>query len=99
MEKKPRAHAEVIKAWADGAQIEYRSPGAVKWIDAPDPAFIEDYEYRVKPDDPYQEGIAAARAEVSFWTNPYSDIGAARESFHRWFAGWCNEKQKIGCGK
>ena len=55
--KKPHKHAELIKAWADGAEIEYRDrcsniqvnawsplPPQGDWDDHPD------FEYRIKPE-------------------------------------------------
>lgn len=49
MTNKPRPHADIIRAWADGAEVQYRAPNSTGWVDAPDPAFVADYEYRVKP--------------------------------------------------
>lgn len=46
---KPHKHAEVIKAWADGAQIQYRFSPNHPWEDIDDPIWIPDDEYRVKP--------------------------------------------------
>lgn len=52
--KIPHKHAEVIKAWADGADIEWRKPGDHEWSSDTtkiQPAFYNwspDYEYRVK---------------------------------------------------
>ena len=50
----PRPHVETIKAWADGAQIEWRHrqpdrmfPEA-EWTECPCPIWSEEYEYRVK---------------------------------------------------
>lgn len=40
-------HADVIKAWADGAQVQWKK-GPV-WEDTPQPAWSNDWEYRVKP--------------------------------------------------
>lgn len=41
-------HAELIKAWADGAKIQYMSAG--KWYDAKNPAWHnETNEFRIKP--------------------------------------------------
>jgi hypothetical protein len=48
-EKKPHKHAELIKAWADGEKIQYRKPNEQAWKDSDTPAWVEDYEYRVKP--------------------------------------------------
>lgn len=50
---KPHKHAEVIKAWADGATIEYRNEISHPcWTDMPicSPNWHEDFEYRVKPE-------------------------------------------------
>jgi hypothetical protein len=52
----PHVHAEVIKAWADGAQIEYRPDGQQHWTlcgRAFKPSWAEEYEYRVKPERVY----------------------------------------------
>lgn len=49
---KARPHSEIIKAWADGAEIQYRAPGSGVWKDCPEPAWVSDYEYRVKPEEP-----------------------------------------------
>ena len=49
---KPHKHAELIKAWADGAEIEYRYPkdnGDLSlWKDLTQCVFHEWYEYRFK---------------------------------------------------
>lgn len=45
----PHVHAEVIKAWADGATIEYKN-GEGNWVTAVTPTFLPEYEYRVKPE-------------------------------------------------
>ena len=49
----PRKHAELIKDWADGAEIQRlvvfdRNKG-VDWIDDPNPTWAEDEVYRRKP--------------------------------------------------
>lgn len=44
---KPHKHAELIKAWADGAEIQYYEID--KWVDCV-PEWDEDYEYRIKPE-------------------------------------------------
>lgn len=48
--KTPHKHAEAIKAWADGAQIEYYNGITGNWCDASDPTWCDRYEYRVKKD-------------------------------------------------
>ena len=61
--KKPHKHVDLIKAWADGIDVEYRFNDGVKgWSDwktlAYDKPFLSDewWEYRVKPEN---ESIAA----------------------------------------
>lgn len=44
-------HAELIKAWADGAQIEVKHPLNSSWFDANPPSWDLDYEYRIKPEE------------------------------------------------
>ena len=43
-------HAELIKAWADGAEIEVKHPSNGSWWDAKSPAWDLNYEYRIKPE-------------------------------------------------
>lgn len=49
---KPHKHAELIKAWADGALIEYWSKTTKQWTDveAVNPYWRETTEYRIKPE-------------------------------------------------
>ena len=49
---KPHKHAELIKAWADGAEIEWKSKVTNEWrlFDNETDAWIHDYEYRIKPE-------------------------------------------------
>lgn len=49
-------HAEVIKAWVDGKQIEFRTDDRDKWtsLAGPEqsnvcPEFRKDFQYRIKP--------------------------------------------------
>ena len=51
MEKQPHKHAELIKAWADGAEIEINNPFR-GWVLAPNPSWHEENEYRIKPEPP-----------------------------------------------
>ena len=56
-------HCDVIKAWADGAQIQTRMSVDEKWIAWPrqdiSPCFHSDVEYRVKPE------------KKQLWARPY----------------------------
>ena len=48
----PHKHAEVIKAWADGAKIEFREPKLehANWEYITTPKWHNELEYRVKPE-------------------------------------------------
>ena len=47
---KPHKHAELIKAWADGAEIEFKSRPEMAWETYDCPSWYDYYEYRIKPE-------------------------------------------------
>jgi hypothetical protein len=47
---KPHKHAELIKAWADGAKIEFWSNYTNRWEEDISPCWMESLEYRIKPE-------------------------------------------------
>ena len=47
---KPHKHAELIKAWADGAEIEAFDSCTDQWIRASSPSWQNQIEYRIKPE-------------------------------------------------
>ena len=48
---KPHKHAELIKAWADGAKIQIASQVTFKWMDLEEPViWHESHKYRIKPE-------------------------------------------------
>jgi len=42
-------HCKLIKAWVDGAEIEYFNIECQQWFKAFSPRWNEDSEYRIKP--------------------------------------------------
>jgi hypothetical protein len=48
--KQPHKHAELIKAWADGAVIQHLAMNGL-WYDVAEPSWVIDYSYRIKPKD------------------------------------------------
>lgn len=59
---KPRKHAELIKAWADGAEIEYYAPTDGKWTAVVSfPSWSDSTHYRIKP-QPKPDVVRAFRA-------------------------------------
>ena len=47
---KPHKHAELIKAWADGAVIQFLNCSD-DWIDVDNPRWHKEGEYRIKPEE------------------------------------------------
>lgn len=46
----PHKHAKVIKAWAEGSQIQYSNIGENKWKEVVEPRWFDYVNYRVKPE-------------------------------------------------
>jgi hypothetical protein len=80
--KKPHVHAEIIKAWADGATIQYYNDGLKDWFDVVNnrPSWNNCHKYRVKPE-------VKSDAEL-LWIA----FGGASETFR---ADWCRESVKF----
>ena len=52
---KPHKHAELIKAWADGGQLQYKPTKSDTWSNIPFASWDQDGEYRIKPEPPKEE--------------------------------------------
>ena len=65
--KKLHKHAELIKAWADGAEIEYKSKFFNIWLlfNGNKDSWVDDYEYRIKP-----ESKPDVVEDVFVWKSP-----------------------------
>jgi hypothetical protein len=50
MKQMKHKHAELIKAWADGAKIDFWSRSLEKWVADLNPDWLTNCEYRVKPE-------------------------------------------------
>jgi hypothetical protein len=46
---KPHKHAALIKAWADGAEVEFLPSGSLVWGSYTSPCWDWDGDYRIKP--------------------------------------------------
>ena len=68
-------HADVIKAWAEGAKIQLYQIGMDDWVDTPTPLWFEVTQYRVKP-EPKPDVVVRYGAKlrgglyVEPWGNP-----------------------------
>ena len=79
---KPHKHAELIKAWADGAEIQSKgligSPTYTPvWEDDKNPRWSEYYEYRIKP-EPRPDVVKYV--SVTFFCKEYVGIQDAHAS-------------------
>jgi hypothetical protein len=69
----PHKHAAVIKAWADGAKLQWKDDNG-HWNDTNQPAFYDHWEYRVKPEPkPYGKVLSDAWYSVSYTSMATAD--------------------------
>ena len=85
-------YADVIIAWANGAEIEYRLGSHDSWSKAPSPGWHAGREYRIKP--PAKKYRAALLKDDSEFyalavnNQAYADIIGFRGDFVRWLTDW-----------
>lgn len=68
--KTPKKHADLIKAWADGASIERFSHEQGRWVDESFPMFMEDLEYRIKQEFTVQKFVYMDTLGCVYITTP-----------------------------
>lgn len=73
----PHKHAEIIKAWADGAEIEGRQEGTQVWLLRNSPGWNLDWEYRIKPAAPMVETNYSTEELYQISTNGNLKTGLA----------------------
>jgi hypothetical protein len=66
--KTPHKHAELIKAWADGADIEHFSVPARLWMYTAHPAWNPENQYRIKPE---------VKPDTEYWCRTYEHSGGS----------------------
>lgn len=81
-------HADLIHAWADGAEIEWKNYNEC-WIRDSNPEWRDDFEYRIKPKTHIQKvslGIFTSRGKEYVSAVPEDQIGISEqcENFVRW---------------
>ena len=69
----PHKHAEIIKAWADGYQVEAYNPERDSWISVVEPGWFNDIEYRVKPGVIEPRDPVVLTYDVQVEQDPFSD--------------------------
>lgn len=88
-----RKHAEVIRAYADGATIEYFDSGDGEWYVIADPSFHASVKYRVKPETKkhkYRVALLSDGKDVWTTTEDYGDDVSNEEFgyFVRYLTDW-----------
>ncbi len=74
----PHKHCKVIKAWADGQEIQTRHDASVPWTDvvSDSPSFSPTFEYRIKPSTVKREGW------VNIYHQPATELPAVLCCLH-----------------
>lgn len=80
---KPHKHAELIKAWADGAEIEYWSEFKQMWRYERKPAWNECTAYRIKPTPKPDIVIKRSFSYVEVEENYYLDTSTEGDQMVR----------------
>lgn len=85
----PHKHAELIKAWADGAEIQWFNSIEKSWWDIKNPMWSSKTQYRIKP-EPKKAQIRFFEDKsgtVCCWTNMWKrnwDQVEKMKAFKQW---------------
>lgn len=61
----PHKHAELIKAWADGAEIHFFSDDLRDWVLTEKPMWLTETRYRIAPTNPNADKISEIETTIS----------------------------------
>ena len=76
---KPHKHAELIKAWADGAEIQWKHDGCTDWQDTIKPDWNPDANYRIKPEPKPDVDVKEHIQLHHFQNSPYPTVVGDRK--------------------
>lgn len=79
---KPHKHAALIKAWADGAKIQFRAiPNSGPWLDGNENLIWDNWaEYRIKP-EPKPDIVAVGILELDVFPPHLYKLGSYHTGF------------------
>ena len=85
-------HADIIIAWENGAEVQFRETGDPYWTDNVDPRWYEGFEYRIKPTT-IRYRVAFFKDSHETWTSTaenenQSCMFEAYDTFDRWITDW-----------
>jgi len=69
----PHKHEAIIKAWAEGYEIEAYTPEYGKWITVNEPSWFVDIEYRVCPGEMERLDPVWTSYDVRVEQNPFDE--------------------------
>jgi len=89
--KTPHKHADLIKQWADGAEVQFKYKTTGLWTDTKEPRWVVNTEYRLKPETvkyrlylyKYQEDLSVVSC-----VSGRQEIAQALKGFVRWLSDW-----------
>lgn len=92
----PHKHAELIKAWADGAEIQIKITGfgSSTWVDA-NPAWNPDFDYRIKPKTIKYRQYLVRYDGGNIGVNTVMDWEGYQPQMHYRFLKWLGDWQEI----
>ena len=65
---KPHPHKDLIIAWANGEKIEFFSVGEEAWLEIDSPNWLEDVQYRIKPQPVIRTFQVALYKGIEYYT-------------------------------
>lgn len=87
-----RPHCDLIKAWADGAEIQYLCQTTDQWIDTSGPMWSPMTNYRIKPQTiKYRVALFLNMSSSTFYTSTAEGEDNNWEklpAFVRWLTDW-----------
>ena len=98
-------HCDLIKAWAEGEEIQYYGIPAHRWITIENPSWAEDEKYRVKPKKEFLKyKVALFRyhsGEYSgeFFVDVYEPKNYEEMERAYAFEMWLGEEQTVNIGR
>lgn len=90
-------HADMIHAWADGAEIEFRDRRNGRWVETSDPIWAPDIQYRIKPKEQF---VKVRLVEWKGGVSEYNIFPCRESDWERVsnsdnFLGWVSEPVEI----
>ena len=87
----PRKHAETIKKWADGAEVQIYSLSRGEWVDVAAPYWMDDANYRIKPATVrFRNYLRKSKISEKIFVEiaRHKDEPMYEEGFIKWLGDW-----------